>query len=315
LPLINVEQTYGLIGVIPSMKIFRVLFVFFGVMILILPRVEASEEVMVSIKPIHSLVAGVMWGVAEPGLIVEGAGSPHGYSLKPSQARDIENARAIFWIGHELETFLEKPIEALANDATVVELSHASDLHRISDAESDGHGHGTTHMHFWLDPQNAKVLVTEIKKALQKMDPAHAPEFEANAKALQGRLDGLNTEILEMLKPVKEKPFAVFHDAYRYFENRFGLNSVGAVTLSPEIIPGAKRISEIRDKIKSGRVVCVFTEPQFKTRLVRVVTEGTDTRSGVLDPLGAIIDPGPDLYFTLMRNMASSMHSCLSGKS
>lgn len=345
--------------------------------LLILPA-AADIKVVASIKPVHSLVSGVMAGVGAPSLIVEGAGSPHTYALKPSRAQALQDADVIFWIGHELEPFLEKPLESLSGDATVVELmdtkgltmvtlreggafeghthegdehghsehghedeakhedddhehGHSEDAHEGHDhgdeAKHDSdeeHGHHDDHdaheamevnVHIWLDPMNAKIMVGEIARKLAAADPANAALYAANAKALAARIDGVSANISELLKPVRDRPFVVFHDAYQHFESRFGLNAVGSITVSPEVVPGAARISEIRAKIIGLDAACVFSEPQFTPKLVSVVTEGTRARQGVLDPLGADLTPGPDLYVTMIENLGANVIDCLSPRS
>jgi len=303
---------------------------------------RAEVKVVASIKPVHSLVAAVMDGVGRPGLLVEGAGSPHTYSLKPSQARMLQSAGIVFWVGHEMESFLEKPLETVASKAKSVELidAHglvklgfreggafekhghdddhdhekgAKDDHDREKAEADHeHRHGEFDSHVWLDPMNAKAMAQEIVEALAKADPANAAKYEANAKMLAARLDALVAEVSADLEPVKGKGFIVFHDAYRYFENRFGLAASGSITVSPEVMPGARRVGEIRTKVRELGAACVFAEPQFEPKLVATVIEGTSAKSGVLDPLGAALKDGPELYFELIRAMATSLKTCLS---
>ncbi|MDJ1463762.1 zinc ABC transporter substrate-binding protein ZnuA [Nitratireductor sp. GZWM139] len=298
----------------------------------------ADMEVVTSIKPVHSLVAGVMEGVGEPALILQGAGSPHTYSMRPSQARMLANADLVFWVGPGLEVFLEKPLETLAGEATQVALSDSEGLTLLEmreggafeahshgddhddhddhghEAEEGGHDHAHEHgpdAHLWLDPDNAKIMVSAIAEALSAADAENASAYAANAAALNERIAALQTELSAELEPVKDRPFIVFHDAYQYFEKQFGLAAAGSITVSPEIIPGAQRVDEIRTKVRELDAACVFAEPQFEPRLVEVVTEGTDAKSGVLDPLGAEIEDGKDLYFELMRGMAASLKTCL----
>ena len=442
---------------------------------------QAEINVVASVKPVHSLVSGVMEGVGKPDLIVKGAASPHTYSLKPSQAKQLEEADLVFWMGHELESFLEQPLEAVATKAKVVELIDSQGLKRLDMREggafddhghddhgqgehseeghddhageghafewagifklsaedytwtfakvdgdyadpmmkmvflptsSDGeegieeqeevaerlirsqssvrrnhdgrltpneenayqlvfdanrnvtelritiknegayafftehmpfefeadehflknasgkdieptaqepeaghhhhHGHGEFDLHVWLDPENAKVLVQEIKQALVELDPGNAGTYEANAKNLMVKLDRLISEISSTLASSKGKGFVVFHDAYQYFEERFGMTAVGSITVSPEVVPGASRIRELKDKIVELDAHCVFSEPQFQPKIVFTVAEGTQANTGVLDPLGASIADGPELYFTLIRDMANSLQECLS---
>ena len=300
---------------------------------------KADVKVVASIKPVHSLVAAVMQDVGAPDLIVEGAASPHTYSLKPSQARKLQDADLVFWIGHELEAFLEKPIDGIATGATAVSLLDSHGLTRITfreggafddhghdhhdhghDEKHDDHGHDEKHddhghdgfdPHVWLDPANAKVLVHEIEEALSEADPDNAAAYAANADKVMGKLDSLVAEIDAELQPVKGRGYIVFHDAYQYFETRFGMTAVGSITVSPEVLPGAERVAELQEKVRHLNATCVFSEPQFEPKLVATVTENTDAGTGVLDPLGASVTDGPDLYFTLIRGMARSLKDCL----
>jgi len=156
--------------------------------------------------------------------------------------------------------------------------------------------------------------VHEIEEALSEADPDNAKKYEANADAVSDKLDALVQEISKDMAPVKTEKFVVFHDAYQHFETRFGLSAIGSVTVSPEVLPGAERIRELQGKIKQLNASCVFSEPQFEPKLVKTISEGTKARSGVLDPLGTSIENGPELYFTLIRTMASSFKNCLTSK-
>jgi zinc transport system substrate-binding protein len=314
---------------------------------------NADVSVVTSIKPVHSLVSGVMQGVGSPTVIIEGAGSPHTYSLKPSQAKQLQDADLVFWMGDELETFLEGPIQNIAKNAKSIKLidshglkkikfreggmfdehddhddhddhdkeEHAKDDHddhghdKHAKDDHDDHGHGEFDPHVWLDPINAKAVVHEIEEALVKADPKNAKKYEANAVRMAGKLDQLVTELRVQLQPVQGKGFIVFHDAYQYFEQRFGVAAIGSITVSPEVMPGAERVKALREKIRGLRATCVFSEPQFEPKLVRTLVDGTGAQTGVLDPLGSSLTKGPDLYFELVREMARSLKECLSAKS
>ncbi|MEO0793074.1 MAG: zinc ABC transporter substrate-binding protein, partial [Pseudomonadota bacterium] len=189
---------------------------------------------------------------------------------------------------------------------------HDHGAKKTKHAGHEGHGHDETDVHVWLDPLNAVALVGEIEAALSKADAPNAATYKKNADALVAQLKSLVTEVSKTLKPVQGKGYIVFHDAYQYFEKRFGVTATGSVTVSPEVMPGAKRIKELRAKVKRLDVACVFSEPQFEPKLVKTVAEGTSAKTAVLDLLGASIDNGPDLYFTLIRNMANSLRTCLS---
>jgi len=297
-------------------------------------------KVVASIKPIHSLVAGVMRGVAEPALLVKGAASPHSFNLRPSDARTLDQADLVFWVGEDLETFLIKPIDSLADKAHPVALMEESNLtllptreggawekhdhgehehgehehghaHEAGHEPGHDHEHGTHDAHVWLDVDNARKMVATIATELSEHDAANAVRYKANAVALTERLTALDTELKTTLAPIEDRPFVVFHDAYHYLEERYGLNAVGAITVSPDQRPSAQRLSQLRAKISSLDAACVFAEPQFEPTLVTTVVEKTPAKRGTLDPLGASLADGPELYFTLMRGMAASLVSCL----
>ena len=301
---------------------------------------DHALQVVASIKPVHSLVSAVMAGVGEPHLIIGGHASPHTFVMRPSDAAALEDADIVFMIGDTMETSLVGPVESLAGDARVVKLvdtpglvrrpmreggafedhDHDSHGHAGQDDHDDhGHSHGHAHddddgpfdMHVWLDPINGWSKARAIAGALAELDPANAATYQANVDALLHRLEHLTGEIAKAVAPARGVPFIVFHDGYRYFENRFGLTAAGSVVISPDRAPGARRISELREKLQDLGVVCVFDEPQFDKRLVYTVIEGSDVRSGTVDPLGADIEDGPELYFTLLRNMATAFKECL----
>lgn len=286
------------------------------------PAAHAAARVVASIPPLHSLVAGVTAGVSEPHLLVPGGASPHTYTLRPSDARALAGADVVVWVGPALEQFLEKllvggPPRALVTAMAVPGITlheareggawEAHDDHDHHEGEdSDEHD-----PHLWLDPQNARRLVQAVAERLGQVDPANAAAYAANRDRLLARLDGLHAKLAEQLAPVRERPFVVFHDAYRYFEARYGLTTVGSVTLGPEHAPGAKRLHAIRDRVRTLGAACVFAEPQFRSALVDVVLEGSGARYGALDPVGAQLAPGPDLYFRLLEDLAASLVDCL----
>lgn len=302
---------------------------------------EAAEalRVVVSIKPLHSLVTGVMAGVGTPKLLLAGGQSPHTYTLKPSDARALQEADVVFWVGPALEGFLAKPIAALPATAKRVSLGaapgvallpareggaweshdhaaghshkHAHDHAPKDKGADDAHSHGGWDMHIWLDPVHAKAMVAAIEEALTAARPAEAATLRANAKAVVARLESLDTSLAADLAPLNGRPYIVHHDAYQYFEARYGLSPVGAITLSPDRPTSAKRVSEIRKTITASGAACVFAEPQFPPAIVETVLAGTPARPGTLDPLGADLAPGPDAYFTLLGNLATALTDCL----
>lgn len=305
---------------------------------------ETDIQVITSIKPVHSLASAVMNGVGEPHLLMRGAGSPHEFKLRPSDAAMLEAAAVIFLIDERMEASLVRPIGTLARDARVVELSQSKGLvrrpqrgggvfeddHNHHHDESDHHEHGHDHehgedhshhednhesgafdLHVWLDPVNAWAMARMIAEALSEADPVNAAVYQENADELLHQLDHLTEEIAGQMAPVRGKPFIVFHDAYRYFEDRFGLTATGSAVVSEERAPGVRRIRELRDKVRQLGVTCVLSEPHFDPRLVATIIEGTAIRWGTVDPLGVDVENGPELYFAMLRNMAASFRNCL----
>ncbi len=282
-----------------------------------------APKVVASFKPIHSLVASVMEGVGEPYLLVKGSASPHTYTMTPSDAAAIQDAKAIFWIGHDMEAFLERAVDALGSGSTAVALEETAGLTKLPlreggafdghEEEGDAHEHGETDPHIWLDPENAKIMVQEIEKTLSKIDPANAPAYTANAAKTLVSLDALTKELSDTLDPVKGSPYLTFHDAFQYFEKRFGVEAAGSITVNPDTPPSAARVAELQAELKSLGAACVFTEPNLDLKIVSVVTEGTKAKTAAIDPEASSLTEGPGLYAQSLREIAASMRGCLGG--
>lgn len=288
----------------------------------------ATPRVVVTIKPIHSLVAGVMAGVGEPDLLIKAAGCPHDYSLRPSDAKLLNRAEVVVRVGADYETFLNKSLTSLAAKARVVSLDglpgitllpareggvweeHGPDVEEVGKAHGE-HGHAETNLHLWLDPQNCRVVVAGLVKTLAELDPSHAERYRQNGAALDRRLLELDTRLAQQLQPVADRPFVVFHDAFPYLEKRYKLRAVGSITVTPGRAVGARRLSEIRAKIKATGAACVFSEPQFEPKLAMMLTEGTGAAHGVLDPVGIELKAGPDAYFQLLEGLGGALRECL----
>lgn len=315
------------------------------------PVAWAAEppRIVASIPPVHSLVAAVAEGVSEPALLLRGGASPHAYSMAPSDARALQDADLVVWVGPSLETFLLRALRgnrAGREILTLVDLptikllparsgeafetdphdhSHDHDHgdarkgHDHADDESDDHDdHARSdgaqdHIdaHLWLDPANARAIVAAVADTLVRLDPERATAYRSNAARALAGLDELDGALGQILAPVRDRPFVVFHDAYQYLEDRYGLAVVGAITVAPDRKPGARRLRAIHDRIATTGAACVFAEPQFRPDVIATVIEGTTARAGVADPLGAELSPGPDLYGRLMTALASSLAACL----
>tara|TARA_B110000305_G_scaffold123905_1_gene138759 strand:- start:218 stop:1162 length:945 start_codon:yes stop_codon:yes gene_type:complete len=292
--------------------------------------IQAKINVVASIKPIHSLVASVMDGVGEPSLIVDGSASPHTFQLKPSHAKLLQNADIIFWIDKDLENFLVKPLSSIAKKSKKISLMEIRDIKKLKFREKNifvekhddhkghkehddhkghkEHAHGEFDIHIWLDPENAKTMSMEIAKELSKIDPKNKLIYESNAKKVSFKINKMMKEIKKEIN--KDASFVVFHDAYQYFEKRFNIDAVGALTVNPEVLPGAKQLTEIRKEIKHEKVKCLFSEPQFNPSIAKAIAKDTGVKIAVLDPLGAKLNASKDLYFQLIKNIALSFKNC-----
>jgi zinc transport system substrate-binding protein len=294
-----------------------------------------------------------MDGVGKPDLIVDGYASPHGFSMKPSHAKMLQNADLIFWVGEDLENFLEKPLASIAKKAEKIELINSHDLQvlkfrerNIFDEHDDhdhghkkkkkddhddhddhghkkkkkddhddhddhgheGHAHGEYDPHIWLDPINAKAMLNEMAEHLIENDPKNEAKYKSN---LANALKDIDQLIIDVMTDLSSSVSSiVFHDAYQYFEERFNVNVLGAFTVNTDVMPGAEQLAEIREIIEHDKVACIFSEPQFNPDIIKAVAKDMKIKTGVLDPLGATLDPGKDLYFKLIRNMSASFKGC-----
>lgn len=289
------------------------------------PAAAEVPAVLVSIKPLHSLVAAVMEGVGEPGLIVSGSASPHGYAMKPSDARAAEKARLVVWVGPALESWLERPLARRKDGLAMLSLPGLIRLDTREGGawEADHHEHGGHHdhgkadetdPHVWLDPRNAVLLVGAVAERLAALDPANAPRYAANAEATRRRLEEMDKEIAATLAPVARRPYVVFHDAHQYFEARYTLSPAGAITVDPERSPGPKRMAQLRDRLKATGASCVFGEPGAPSATASRLAEAAGVRLGQLDPEGLLVAAGKDSYVQQMKGLAAALAECLAAR-
>ena len=284
---------------------------------------NADIKVVASIKPIHSLASYLMDGIAKPNLIVDGYASPHGFALKPSHAKMLQNADIVFWVGEDLENFLEKPLSSIAKKAEKIELLEVKGLVKLKFRERnifddhedhddhdghEGHNHGEFDPHIWLDPINAKVILFEMSKHLIENDPSNETAYRANLSKAYKEIDKLTKDVTAELN--ESTASIVFHDAYQYFEKRFNVNILGAFTVNTDVMPGAEQLKEIREVIEHDKVACVFSEPQFNPDIIKAVAKDMNIKTGIVDPLGATLNPGKILYFDLIKNMSKSFKGC-----
>ncbi len=385
--------------------------------LIIMNNVNAEVKVVTTIQPLHSLISNVMGNKGKLDLILEGTASPHSFTLKPSHAKMLENADAIFWIDKDLESFLEKPLKSIPKKAKVIHLmdlssleihkfrekniygghdvhdkhghkedkhakhddhdkhghkedkhakhddhdkhghkkdehakhddhdkhghkedkhakhddhdkhGHKEDKHAKHDDhdkhghkkdehakhdDHDKHGHAHAHgefdVHIWLDPNNAKVIVKEVANELASLDSKNSDFYKMNAKKTVEKLDILINQIDKSIN--KKASFVTFHDAYQYFEKRFGVEALGALTINTDIQPGAKQIAEIKDLVEDKNIKCIFSEPQFNPKLINMIAKSTGAKTGILDPHGSSHKPGKDLYFNLINDLYENLNKC-----
>lgn len=352
------------------------------------PLCAEVPNVVTDIAPVQGLAASVMGDLGAPGLLVPQGASPHDHALTPSEARSLQDADLVIWIGSELTPGIGRKIEAIAGGATSLALfdagvtahlatrdsalfqhdhdhaghdehghdhdEHAHDEHDHDDhdhadhdheehghdhnhdhaehehdheghdeahhdaeghdAEAHGHDHGHHHgpedPHVWLSPANARAWLGVIAEALAEADPENAETYRANAEAAQSEIDTAVATARERLDGTQDDRFVVFHDAYQYFEEEFGLNVLGAIQLSDATAPSPARLDELRNEISETGATCVFAEPQFDPRLIEAVTEGSDVKVAELDPLGMALEPGAGFYPALIEDLASRVSDC-----
>ncbi len=300
-----------------------------------------TPNVVTDIAPVHSLVATVMQGVGEPSLIVRQGASPHEYSLTPQEAANLQSADMVVWLGAGLTPWLEARISGLASDAVSIELlenpqtllldrrdtvlfeSHDHDGHADEEEHKDhddhadhddhdehDHGHDGQDPHAWLDPQNASIWMAVIAADLSRLDPENADKYAQNATDGIADLTALTAQLQADLAPLRDRPFIVFHDAYQYYETRFGVHAAGALNLSDATRASASRVAELRAVVTDGGITCAMSEPQFNDRIIDSVFGDLVTK-GVLDPLGTSHGLGPDLYGQTLQSIADSFMKCL----
>ena len=290
---------------------------------------ETPLKIAASILPVHSLVSAVTGDIVAPTLVLPGSSSPHFHQLRPSQVRALHDADLVFWIGPEMETFLVRSMAALAAETRVISLMDSPGLHLLSNREEtdwSGQASGADNVHehdeadatrhtidphIWLSPENARHMVRTIVMILSELDPANRAAYQSNGEMTLARIAALEKNVANRLRGVREVPYVVFHDAYRYLEDYYQLSALGAITVNPDRPPSAKRVSTLQHIIRQHGAECVFVEPQFSTSWINALSADNQIRVGILDPVGAGIEPGPEAYFALIQSNTSALIDCL----
>lgn len=312
-----------------------------------LPALADVPTVVTDIPAVGALVGQVMGDLGSPTVLMEAGGDPHHYQLRPSQARNLQNADLLVWVGPELAPWLVRPAEGLAKGASLPLLAvpqtelreyaddghdheghdHEGHDHADHDHEGHGHDHGHDHghgheghhhsgtdPHAWLNPQNGQVWLKAIAADLAQRDPDNAATYQANADKGVAELTALDAELKTTLQPLAGKHFVVFHDAYGYFTQHYGLEDAIPVSIGDASTPSAARLKAIQAQIRDSKAVCAFPEANHDPKLLHVVVEGTGAREGAaLDPEGTAGGEGVGLYATILRNMGKAFADCMNG--
>jgi zinc transport system substrate-binding protein len=268
--------------------------------------------VLTTVKPIQMLTYELVNGVGSTEVLLENNASPHDYALRPSDLKKINSADVIVWFGEGLEPFMSKIMDQ-QNQEKIITVSQLNDVplrHFDETHHDDGHNHGNEDPHFWLGSSAAKAVARHISQKLSAIDSRHAEQYQANLNKFLANLAETEQQISVKLQPFQTSPYYVFHDAYGYFENQYGLNKLGFFTVSPERKPGAKTLISIRKALSAEENICVFAEPQFKPAVIDSVTRGTSAKIGILDPLATDIKVESGSYMVFLNSLADSFANC-----
>lgn len=274
---------------------------------------KAHLKVVTSIKPVHSLVAGIMQGVGQPELLLSSSQSPHHYSLRPSERRKLAQADLIFWIGPRLESFIARVLNGLDKKTKIVSLINTEGL-TLLPARSSVHNQKNRHtaldVHIWMNTANIEKMIDEITQQLISIDPDNSWQYRNNNKVLRKKISTLRNELSSKLKN-KHNPFLTYHDGYQYFEQEFNLKNIGFISSGSEIKPGARHIQTMKKLIRTQSVQCVFydapTEPPIMTSLLA----GSNARAIELDSTGIRLAADKNTLWHIMHNLGESFQSCL----
>lgn len=278
----------------------------------------ADSRVLTSIKPVQQISAALLDGIDEPAVLLPPGASPHSFALRPSDRKALASAERIYWIGPQLERFLdnllhERPQARELIELTGLTLREFDEEHAHEHDEHDSHAHEADNLdpHIWLSPDNALVIARWMKDDLAPLYPEQQARLTANLATFEQRIQSLDAQLQARFSPLRDKPYFVFHDGYGYLEEHLGIEHRGVFSLAHEIQPGARHVNELRATLRAAGAACVFSEPQFTPRLVNSLTEGLPVRSAQLDPIGADIALSADGYAQLLSALTDSLAGCL----
>lgn len=289
----------------------------------------SNADVLTTVKPLGFIANAITDGVTETKVLLPVSASPHDYSLKPSDVEQLQSAQLVVWIGEEMESFLEKSIDKLPKEKvlTLEDVPAIKELVEHSGEEKedkhdhkhdhkhshnhDGHSHDED-WHIWLSPKAGEQIAEQIAERLSQQLPEQKAKIAENLANFKATLATKNSEIAKQLEPVKSKGYYTFHDAYGYFEDAYGLKSLGSFTINPTVAPGAKTLNAIKKSITQKKAQCLFAEPQFTPKVIESLSKGTSAKVGQLDPLGEKIELSREAYPQFLQSLADQFSDCLS---
>ncbi len=282
---------------------------------------HAEVRVLTSIKPLQLIAAAVQDGVAIPEVLLPPGASPHNYALRPSDVRKVQAVDLVYWIGPDMEGFLPRVLKGrtlpsvAVQDLPGLKLRHfGQDSHSHAE-EADEHDHdhrpGSLDAHLWLSPVNARVIATKMAADLSAADPANASRYESNLKAFDERLDALDLRLKKRLAAIADKPYFVFHEAFDYFEDAYGLKHAGVFSVAAEVQPGAQHVAAMRTRLQEVGKTCVFSEPPLRPRLAETLVAGLPVELAELDALGGYTPATAQGYEQVLEKLGNDLAGCL----
>nr|WP_218643263.1 zinc ABC transporter substrate-binding protein [Pseudomonas gingeri] len=283
--------------------------------------VQAQVNVLTSIKPLQLIAAAVQDGVDTPEVLLPPGASPHNYALRPSDVRKVQSVDLLYWIGPDMESFLPRVLKGRSLPTVAVQDLPGMKLRRFAedshshaeDADEHDHDHrpGSLDAHLWLSTVNARVIAARMAADLSKADPANAQRYQHNVEAFDGRLDALDARLKARLAGVAKKPYFVFHEAFDYFEDAYGLKHTGVFSVAAEVQPGAQHVAAMRTRLQEVGKTCVFSEPPLRPRLAETMVSGLPVKLAELDALGGYTPAAAHGYEQVLEKLGNDLAGCL----
>ncbi|NNB45901.1 zinc ABC transporter substrate-binding protein [Pseudomonas chlororaphis] len=297
------------------------LFVAFTASLFVISSAQAEVRVLTSIKPLQLIAAAVQDGIAVPEVLLPPGASPHNYALRPSDVRKVQSVELLYWIGPDMESFLPRVLKGrtlpslAVQDLPGLKLRHFAEDNHSHAEEADEHDHdhrpGSLDAHLWLSPVNARVIADRMAADLSAADPANAARYQSNAKAFDARLDALDARLKARLAPISGKPYFVFHEAFDYFEEAYGLKHAGVFSVAAEVQPGAQHVATMRKRLQEVGKTCVFSEPPLRPRLAETLVAGLPVKLAELDALGGYTPATAQGYEQVLEKLGNDLAGCL----